>query len=820
MSAENSLQDTLSPGNPRVGTALLLVGAGAILWEILLTRIYSVLLFYHFAFMAVSIAMFGLTLGAVLVFLRVGPFSPRDLEGGLGRLALATGALMAAAIAIQLALPLRYENLKAPIDYLLLTYLLSALPFVPAGAFICLTLTRFGGVGALYAYDLGGAALGCLLIPLAIGLLGGPGAVLVAAAMACTAAFLLLRPSRSFLAWCGLSLAAGLVAFAAVNATGQWLRVRWRHDGPIPPPLHEKWNAFSRIMVTPYDNPIPFGWGIDPELSLRAGPVAQLWLQIDSGAGTPITSFDGNLGKIDFLRYDVSSFAHHLRPGGDAFVIGPGGGRDVLAALAFRQRSVKAAEVNPDILQAVNGVFGEFTGHLDRRPDVRFAADEGRSHLAGTGERFDIIQASFVDTVAATAAGAFAFTENGLYTVEGWKLFLGKLKPRGILTFSRFYYGSTTWPVEVYRSMALAAAAVRSIGAADPGKHILLVRTRNLAFPGVREGIATILVSPDPFSDEDLERAGKVCGEIRCEVAWGGKESLDPNFALIVNSADSASLAKSFPLDVTAPTDDRPYFFFHARVGDILLGRDAKAYGGSAFNLPAVRLLVTLTILVLALGIGLVAFPALLLAHRGKWSAPGGENALLCIPYFTGIGLAFMFVEIGLMQRLSLFLGHPTYGFTVVLFGLLLSGGLGSLASESVRARLGTGREWLVLLLLAVVLAGMDAGSSLALSEARGAATAVRILLTLLLICPPAFLMGFAFPMGMDRLQRLGDAKAAWYWALNGAFSVVASVLAMVASLGWGIRATIWIGIAFYAGAAFLYRSMVRGRPATATMRN
>lgn len=259
-----STQETLLPGNARVGAALLLVGASTILWEILLTRIYSVVLFYHFAFMAVSIAMFGLTLGATLVFLRVGPFSPRDLEGGLGRLALATGTLMAVAIGIQLALPLQYAGFKAPTIYLLLTYLLSALPFVPAGAFICLTLTSFRRVGRLYASDLGGAALGCALIPFMIGWLGGPGAVLVAGAMACLAAHLLFRPSRSGLAWGSLVLTAGLLAFAAANVPGQWLRVRWRHDGPIHRPLYEKWNAFSRIMVTPNFNPLAFGYGIAP----------------------------------------------------------------------------------------------------------------------------------------------------------------------------------------------------------------------------------------------------------------------------------------------------------------------------------------------------------------------------------------------------------------------------------------------------------------------------------------------------------------------------------------------------------------------------
>lgn len=786
-----------------VFASLFLVSAGVILWELILTRIYSVVLYYHYAFMAVSVAMFGLTLGAVWTQIRGAP-APEDTRPAMGRLALWTGSLMAASVAIQLAIPLRFEGGSPPPAYLAATYLLSAVPFVPAGAFFCLALTRFKRVGRLYAFDLVGAGLGCAAAPAALGLFGGPGAAAAVGAIACAGGFLLLRGRRGAV-W-GAALAVGLALLAGANPRLGWLKVRWRHNGRVPVPLHESWNAFSRIMVTRFPWETPFGWGIDAEHIKKSKPVRQLYLEIDSGAATPITRFDGDLEGISHLRLDATAFAHHLRPGSDVLVIGAGGGRDVLTALAFRQRSVRAVEMNPAIVRTVNEVFGDFSGHLDLRPDVSFVTDEGRSYLSRIREKFDIIQASFVDTVAATAAGAYAFTENGLYTVEAWDLFLSRLKPRGVLTFSRFYYGSTNWPVEVYRTLALAASALRARGIEDPMKHILLIRTRNVNAPVVREGVATLLLSPEPFSSEDLALARRTCRSLRCEIALSAEESKDEAFPAIVERSADPEFLDRFPMDISPPTDDRPYFFLHTRIGDVLRGKRSKAYGGSAFNVPAVRLMVSLVGIALALGLALVLLPPAWLAAAGRRPrAPGGPWFPL---YFAGIGLAFMFVEIGTIQRLSLFLGHPTYGFTVALFGFLTASGLGSLASGPARERLGPEREWLALGTLVLVLAAGVPGGALLLSSAASAGIPVKILLALGLIAPPAFLMGFAFPMGMERAHACGEGRTAWFWAINGALSVVASVLAAACSLGWGIAATLWAGTALYAVTALLYRKL------------
>ena len=791
-----------SPPRPAHYAALGCLSTSVLLWEVLLTRIYSVTLYYHFAFMVVSLAMFGLTIGALCVALQPQAASFHPLDHWLARLALWTGLLMVIVCAIQLQLPLRVHGSAVSAWSLLFSYTLSSLPFIPAGAFICLALTRFHRVGALYAWDLLGAGVGCALLPAFLRWFGGPGAVVTAGAIACLAAAVLWRRARAALALICACLAVGLLAFAAANRQGAWLRVRWRHDGFIARPLYERWNAFSRIMVTPFGSRQPFGWGIAPERLRHAQPIPQLRLEIDAGASTPITAFDGHLERVAYLRDDITGFAHHLRPRAETCVIGAGGGRDVLTALVFHQPRVLALEVNPEIVQAVNGAFGDFSGHLDRRPDVRFVADEARSYLARHAERFDIIQASLVDTAAATASGAYAFVENGLYTIEGWRLFLSRLKPRGILTVSRWYYGVTTWPVETYRSVILAASALRSSGVADPSRHVLLIRTKEVRG---REGLATLLVSPDPFSDEDAALARQTCATLDCEVALSWREAADPILPLLSNLS-LADLHQVFPLDVSPPTDDRPYFFFHVGWKQLIRHPTIVEHGGSAFNLSATRLLRQLLLWVVCLGLVCVLAPPIWLRLRGAWTTPA-HGAAVWPCYFAGIGLAFMCVEIGLMQRLSVFLGHPTFGFTVTLLGLLVSSGIGSLLSEPLRRRLGVARAWWLLAALVPALMTMEAASRVVLQQAVSAETPVRILLALAVIAPPAMLMGCPFPLGMGLAQRSGDQRTAWYWAINGALSVVGSVVAMLCALGAGIYATLWLGILLYAVTALLYRS-------------
>jgi hypothetical protein len=796
------------PSARRAGAALFAVSLAALWWEILLTRIYSVTLYYHYAFMAVSVALFGMTLGAVMVYVRRPSAANRPVEEEMAALAALTGILMTAAMIIQLSLPMRFQGLSAPPMTLIRTYLLSALPFVPAGAFITLALTRFPQAGFLYAMDLAGAGMACVLLAPLVSFFGAPGAAPAAGSAALLGAAV-LSPGKRPRAWAFLGMAAILLGLALVNRETRWIRVHGRPRSPQEEKiLYERWGANSYIRVFPQTD-TPFGWGLSPR---RAGPQAPApWymLEIDSGAGTPLTSFGGDPAAVAFLKDDITAFAHHLRKDAEVLVIGAGGGRDVLTALAFKQKHVTGVDVNGDILGAVEGPFGDFTGHLDRRPDVRLVAEEGRSFLARAPERYDVIQASLVDTAAAAAAGAYAFVENSLYTTEAWRLFLQRLKPGGLLTFTRWYYGSAPWPVEIYRMTALAGAALRDTGVTEPWRHILLVRMKGAADLRM-DTAATMIVSKDPLTEADLAAAESAAKALDFEIALSPRGFLDPVFSLILKEGASPDLWENFRLDVSPPTDDKPYFFFHGRMRDFR--RESGTFGASAFNIQAVSRLRALALWTFALALLIAVVPPFLLISQKRWSPAADRRWAVTAPaYFALLGLAFMFVEIALMQRLGIFLGRPTYGFTVVLFGLLAASGLGSLACHAFFPGGKASTTWAVLACLPALLWGADPLITFFLKSFSGLPAAGRIASSLLVIVPAGFLMGFGVPAGLDAARVRNDDHAPWYWALNGAFSIAGSVAAMIACLGWGLRHTMNAGGALYALCAALLWSTGRG---------
>src|SRR5216683_1684070 len=379
------------------------------MYEIVLTRIFSVTMWYHFAFVAISVAMFGMTVGAIIVYLRPAFFTQERVAEHLtlGAVLFAVSAVVS--FVISLFVPFDGEVTIGGLLSTGLTYAIIAVPFVFSGICVALALTKFPQrVGKLYACDLIGAATGCLLIIVTLNVTDGPTAVIAVGAFA--AAHTVLVRDESPL-----------------------VRLQWVKGRAEPRPLYEKWNSFSRVTVfgDPTQPTAPAGWGVSATFRPERG-VRQLSLLIDASAGTVLTGYDGNPADLEHLKYDVTNLVHYVRQGARVLVIGVGGGRDVLAAVLFGQRSVLGVEINQDIIGTVNGKFGGFTGHLDRLPQVRFVNDEARSYIARQTERFDIIQISLIDTWAATSAGAFVLTENSLYTAEAWKLFLDRLSPSGI----------------------------------------------------------------------------------------------------------------------------------------------------------------------------------------------------------------------------------------------------------------------------------------------------------------------------------------------------------------------------------------------------
>src|SRR5262245_15273791 len=421
---------------------LFCTSLATLMYEILLTRVFSVTMLYHFAFVALSLAMFGMRAGALVVYLAPRVFQGPRLPTALALAALAFPIAIVLSFLTELSIPFRVHPSVVAIYAIAFTYVVVAVPFVVSGIAVCLALTGYpSSVSRLYAADLGGAALGCVLLIAVLDYSDAPTAVLWIACLASVGSVAFARDAGSH----RLHLAAKTCAIALAIAASAHTVLVWRQfpvfrilyvKGSFEGrPLYEKWNSSSRVRVNgdvTADEP-PQGWGLSRTLpdSLR---VRQLQMDIDVAAGTVITGFDGDLGRLEHLRYDVTNIGYYVRTNPRVLVVGAGGGRDVLSALAFGAASVTAVEINKDIIRTVNGRFGDFSGHLDKNPRVRFVNDEARSFIAGSRERFDTIQISLIDTWAATAAGAFVLSENSLYTAEAWHTFLNHLTEDGMLS--------------------------------------------------------------------------------------------------------------------------------------------------------------------------------------------------------------------------------------------------------------------------------------------------------------------------------------------------------------------------------------------------
>ena len=372
---------------------LFLVTLATLMYEILLTRIFSVTMWYHFAFMAISVAMFGMTVGALLVYLLPGIFRPERAVKQMTLASLMFSVTIVISFLVHLGVRVETPDSFADFYPIALTYSVISLPFIFSGIAVCLALTRFPQqISNLYAADLAGAAVGCISLIFILRITDGLTGFFVVAFCAAMGALLfsLGQQRRELLG--AASLIALVLASISIWHTGAvrdqnpLFRLRWVKTGPRSAhPIHEKWNSFSRIAVSgkPNTPEEPFGWGLSSVYPSEPS-VRQLRLNIDASAETILTAFSGDWSEVEHLKYDITNLAHYIRPGSRVLVVGAGGGRDVLSALAFDQKSVLAVEINEDILDAVNRKFGDFTGHLDKNPKVIFVNDKRGAIFPGS----------------------------------------------------------------------------------------------------------------------------------------------------------------------------------------------------------------------------------------------------------------------------------------------------------------------------------------------------------------------------------------------------------------------------------------------------
>jgi predicted membrane-bound spermidine synthase len=716
---------------------VFLITLSGLIFEIGLTRIYSATIWYHFAFVAISVALLGWGLGGLSVHLFKKVLPPSVDTAAI--MALLYGVAIPACLWVLVEYPFQLDRLP-------LYFIAPLVPFLLAGMALSMVFDVHRAVaGTLYFADLIGASLGAVLVTLLLQLLGGEGAVLVAAIAPMLAAACLSRKVRLV----GVAGAVLLSAAAVSNSSTGLFHVipgtikaerRQMDENPGAKVAQSGWNAYSRI---------------DAVEGLPAPTLARLY--IDSDAWTSIHTWDGDLESVRGLKDSYRALPFKFVPGGQTLVIGPGGGADVLASLASGSRKVTAVELNPLMIKFVRH-YGDHAGNIYDRPDVEVIQSEGRNFISRTDRKFDVIFLGFVDSWASVASGGLSLSENYLYTTQAFSAYYNHLSDDGVLSILR-------WGMDIPR---LVSNSVALLGAEEAAKRIVVLTEKRSTELHDNPPQMLFMLRKRPFTPAEVADITTNWTIANPVIVPGHADP--PYDDLLGGRKTMAQYAAESPKLVGPVFDDSPFYFAVERPWGM-----PPTIASSLFKwllAPSAVLLV----LFAALG-----------KPRGAPAAPYVASIL----YFAALGFGFIAVELSLLQNLTLLLGHPIFTLSVLLFTLLASGGIGSAMSQRVPVRLAC---------LAVVVLGV--AEALALPRLvpmlLSLGLPARVAIAALLIAPLGFVMGMPFPKGLERTGRGSLPAPPFYWGLNGTMSVIGSVTTVFVALTLGFQAAMLIGCGCY----------------------
>ncbi len=771
---------------PQLYLCVALTTMATLLTELSLTRIFSVVFYYHFAFLAISIALFGLGAGGVFSYVVAGWKAP--LFTKLGHLSALNSLLVLVSLLAALGQPRSPSNLS-----LAVVYFATALPFFLSGAIVSLAISDgIERVNRVYFFDLLGAAGGCLLLVPLLNTFGGPNTVIAAAIMFAAVAAIwhtMADSVRSRVA--SVALALALVALIAYNLRSHVIDLRTAKGMDLPAESFVHWNSFSRVAV-----------------AAAAGENRED-IRIDADAATSIAKFDferlSDKDRAELLTQGPA-LPYAIRPGAKTLIIGAGGGWDIARALASGSHDVTGVEINPIIADTImRQRFPAKSNGIYLRPDVHIYVEDGRSFVRRSPERYQVLQATLVDTRASTAAGAFALSENSLYTTDAFRDYLSHLTDDGMAVFTRWGFDP---PRESLRLLSLAIDALHQLGEADPWRHVIVAREGSVKPRGARD---TVIVSRKPLVGADIERAKAALAAGRMEAIYLPDERIPNQFTGLLHSADPVVFQRNYPFDITPVSDNRPYFFYTVQPRDLLAFMRSASRDSADYKInKAVPLLFGLMGVSIAATALILLLPPVLLGTR----LPRQRGVVGFLMFFLFIGVGYILIEIALIQKFVLFLGHPTYALTVVIFSMLASSGAGSGLSRRVVGK-SEGRMIKALGSIALLACGLALVVSAILGQLVGLPLAVKMAVTVVLIAPLGFVMGMPFPAALQRLEEWHPASVRWAWSLNAASSVLGSVGALVFSIYLGLTQTLVMGGVFYLAAlAVAARATARHEPA------
>ena len=817
-------EDTTQPGAlpPGVGMALSLVSAAALAYEILLTRLFAIIQWHHFAYMMISVALLGYgAAGAMVTLFR--PQLDSRFVPAFAASAAAFGVTSMGCFLLAQALPFNalefLWDVRQPI-WLLAMYVLLFVPFFFAAVCVCLAFTRYAEQARrVYTFDLVGAAFGSLGVIFALFALQ-PAMVLacVTALGAIAAALFWLsaggRPRTVALAPLTLAAVALVVAQTPVGQLhiSQYKSLSKALEVMGARVVAERSGPLGQVTVVE-SNAVPFRHAPGLSLSAPQPPPDQLAVFTDGEGFSALNRYDGSRETPVYVDYLTSALPYHLTSTPRVLVLGAGAGTDVLQALYHGAAMVDAVELNPQMADLVEREFGEFSGRPYSRPGVHLHIAEARGFAAASRGHFDVIQLGLLDAFGASAAGLYALNESYLYTVEALQRYLMRLRPDGYLAITRWV---DLPPRDALKLFATAVVALEKGDVRDPGARLAMIRNWNTA---------TLIVKNGELTPQDVVRLREFSRSRGFDLVWHpGMRARDadtfnrlqqPYFhegAVALLGGRRADFIERYKFNIAPATDDRPYFFHFFRwkaLPELLQLRDRGGLPLLDWGYP---LLIATLVQALVLGAALILLP--LARRRSPGARFGAGVRWRTAAYFAALGCGFMFVEIAFIQKFVLFLSHPLYAVAVVLFAFMLCAGLGSLLSQQLAKGVVPG---IVLLVPPISAIALLCGLYLiwlpwVINALITLPDAARIAITVLLILPLGLSMGMPFPLGLEALGARTPALVPWAWGINACAAVAGAVLASVLAIHAGFNAVLIVAVVLYA-------STLASFPATAVER-
>ncbi|MCK9382558.1 MAG: SAM-dependent methyltransferase [Sulfuritalea sp.] len=787
--------------------AVAVLSAAALAYEVLLLRLFAIIQWHHFAYLAISVALLGIGVAGTFVTLtrrRLLALFPYSFSLAAAAFAVAAITCFAAAERVPFnALEIAWD--PAQFFGLAAIYVLLLIPFFCAATALCIAYSGFARhIPQLYGADILGAGLGSL------GLL---------------AALFFLPPAEVLRAISALGLAAGALAawpqarrWAAVLALaalgGPWLlpsqalQLVSSDYKDLRQALRVK---DARIVaqrssplgvVTVVDSPLaPLRHAPGLSLNAAAGPPPQLGLFVDGQSAGAVTRYDGDTKPLAYLAAATSALPYRLLDRPRVLVLGAGAGGDVLQALVHGAPQVDAVELDGQITALVQQDLAGFSGRPYSAPGVQLHTAEARGFVAASRESFDLIQVALLDSFGSSAAGLGSLNESHLYTVEALEAYLQRLAPGGLLAFTRWV---SLPPRDSLRLFATAIAALERRGVAEPDRSLAMIRGWSTT---------TLLLKNGVFSPAEITAIREFCRQHWFDVVHvPGIVATEANVFNLLERDDffagtQALLGKErkdflerYKFDLEPATDDRPYFFHFFKWRTLPEFMALRSRGGLPPLDWGYPVLVMALLQAVVVSLLLILLPLALAGSRHALAAAPARLRRQVPIYFLALGLGFMAIEIPLLQRFSLFLSSPLYAAAVVLAAFLVFAGLGARFS----ARLAAQARWPFVAIVAIALLYVAALPPL-LAQFMGLAQGWKILLTILLVGPMAFCLGMPFPLGLATVAARAEALVPWAWGINGFASVVATLLATLLAIHWGYSMVLLLAVLLYAIAAWQF---------------